>query len=257
MRSVLIYLICLHFSVVAYAECGYGHLSYWPQDEKIKQNSLFMIEGDGRAQDIVLGLNNKYPIFLESEQGRIEVIITETLISQFGICQAIFLPSKKLQADITYRLAIDNLPTNEKQYKWNFTKEHFKPIEWLVESGDDKSPPAWKSSPYLTDKSYLTYGNGPQIQAEFHIDITENAEYLIKTTLVNTFTNDSATFYIIPWDSVSLLVGHRMCEGAFKYSYGDPYVVKFEPMDASGNLTPWQGEWIRFRSPTLEEDSGW
>lgn len=51
-----------------FAECASGNLIAFPQNEKVSQNSLFMIEGYMLYQDIVQFLGNKYPVYLKSEQ---------------------------------------------------------------------------------------------------------------------------------------------------------------------------------------------
>ncbi len=41
-----------------------------------------------------------------------------------------------------------------------------------------------------------------------------------------------------------------MCSGAFDFEEGDNYEIEFSIIDASGNLTAWTGDRIKFTKPT-------
>ncbi len=72
---------------------------------------------------------------------------------------------------------------------------------------------------------------------------------LIKTTVKNLKTGKETTYYIQPEEG-KINVGHDMCSGAFDFDDSENYEVGFSFMDASGNLTEWTGDRIKFTKPT-------
>jgi hypothetical protein len=251
MNQILFLVIGLLCSLKIYADCSVSALSVFPKEQTIKQNSIFMIEGYANSQQIILELNKKYTIYLKSGQKKIKLLVTETYVGQFLITQAILKPEKALDAGIEYTMYIDNLPKDETLNKYNTTTQKYEPVTYKVLAEKDTEKPLLTSKPKECKKSLIQYGCGPSIHVIFTNPAKDNSDLLVKTTVRNVKTNKTTTYYIEA-NGNQIEVGHNMCSGAFDFDEGNTYEVEFSFMDASGNLTAWTGERIKFTKPTKE-----
>lgn len=105
------------------------------------------------------------------------------------------------------------------------------------------------SKPTVEKKESTMYGCGPSSHVIFSNPATDDSELLVKTTMKNAKTKEETTYYITPYrDTIS--VGHGMCSGGFSFKRDNDYEVEFAFIDSSGNTTAWEGERIKFSSPT-------
>lgn len=215
-----------------------------------------MIEGFATSQKIITSLNKEYKIYLQSGNQKINLKVTETLIGDFQLTQAILKPEFPLEIGKEYILKIDNLPKYEtvnKFYNYNIAS---KPIIYKVTSNVDIEKPIIAKKPYELKKSYISYGCGPEANVIFSFLANDSSQLLVKTKFKNLVTNKATTFYLLPKDN-KLLVGYGMCAGAFKYDKNLAYEVEFNFMDSSGNITRWDREGIKFTKPTeANQDDG-
>jgi hypothetical protein len=187
---------------------------------------------------------------LKSHGQKIKLIVQEILVGQYSLTQAILKPETTLTVGQEYELVIENLGDLENQaYKYNASTGKREKIKWTVTSNWDTILPIWKEKPIFKDESYLEAGCGPIVFANFAYSASDNAEYLIRTTLKNQSTGIETTYYLKAGDKV-IDVGHGMCSGAFNFDGGDKFEVEFSLFDSSGNLTKWTGERIEFKRPT-------
>ncbi len=244
MKKLIIICLSILYSISTFAMCESSNLSVFPQDETINQNSIFVLEGYGSSQTIILGLNKKYNVYLKSNNKKIKLLVTEICIGQFKLTQAILKPETLLEAGVEYLMYIDNLPLSESlpnnvvhKYKVSFKKDTIKPEV--------------KTNPKEVSKSYELYDCGPSVHVVFNNTAKDNSKILVKTTVKNLKTAKETVYYILP-DGDKLNVGHGMCSGAFYFDESNDYEIEFSFMDASGNITNWEGQRIKFTRPISE-----
>ena len=115
MRILYIIYLCL-FAFLSHAECTVGQIRVFPQSSQIKANGLIMLEGQGEAQKIILGLNRHYPIFLESGNHKVELDIISSRESSFSGVISVLKPKEPLGNNKTYYLRIENLQAVQQGY---------------------------------------------------------------------------------------------------------------------------------------------
>lgn len=248
MKSILT-IFGILVNILIYSKCGSNGIDVFPTKTEINKNSIFLIEGFASSQKIITLLNKDYKIYLQSGNQKINLKVTETLVGDFQLTQAILKPEFPLEIGKEYILKIDNLPKYEtlnKFYNYSFKS---KPIIYKVTSNVDIEKPTITKKPYELKKSYIPYGCGPQVNVIFSFLADDSSQLLVKTKFKNLVTNKITTFYILPKDN-KLSVGHGMCSGAFKYDNNMAYEVEFNFMDSSGNITKWEKEGIKFTKPT-------
>lgn len=256
MKQLLIIIIGLFFTTTVYADCAGTDLWMFPSGQQIKQNSIFVLNGYAKSQDVILGLNKKHNIYLKSGNKKIKLLVTEICVGQFYLTQALLKPETKLEAGLEYTITIDSLPEGESLKRYNEKIKQYVSIKYTVLANIDIVHPIVTSRPLEIDKSYAHFGCGPAMSVNFDFPIKDSLEVLIKTTVKNIKSGIETTYYIKPVNN-QIQVGHGMCSGAFTYDEGNDYEVEFSFMDASGNLTTWTGERIKFTKPTDEIWDDW
>jgi hypothetical protein len=250
MKLLSLLLTLLISTVNALADCTGTGIYFWPSSQTIKQNSRIVIEGYAGSQHVIHGLNKKYPIYLKSGDIKVKLTVKEITVGEVGITQAILIPEDKLVAGMDYRLFIDNLPEYEAPLqKWNKTTKSYEAIEWKVAEGTDTEKPEWINKPAVKEKTYKLFGCGPEEYVDFSFKVKDASEFLIKTTVTNTKTNKSTTYYLSP-DIESFSIGHGMCSGAFNFREGDEFEATLDLIDASGNITTWSDAKVKFTKPS-------
>lgn len=255
LKKLLFILLCLLNTFNAYSDCESSGIWFFPNSNKINQNSIFIITGYSNSREIILKLNKKYNVYLKSGNKKVNLIIKETCIGQFNLTQAILKPETELETGLEYTLCIDNLPSNEKENfeRYNSKTNKYEQKKYKINGIRDAEKPLVASKPKLLKKTFVLYGCGPSIHTVFTNPAKDESEIIVKTTLRNLKTKKETTFYIEP-ENNKIKVGHDMCSGAFDYGDSMNYEVEFSFMDSSGNITQWTGERIKFTKPTEETD---
>jgi len=251
MKQLIIIIFGLFLTTKVNAECGMNGLSIFPSGQTIKQNSIFVLEGYAESQNVILGLNKKHNIYLKSGDKKIKLLVTEICVGQFYLTQAVLKPETELEAGLEYTMYIDSLPEYERFNKYNRTIHKYEQVTYKVLAEKDIEKPQLATKPKELKKTLVHYGCGPSIHVVFSNPVTDNSEIIVKTTVKNIRTGNETTYYIEP-DGDKIKVGHGMCSGAFTFDNSIFYEVEFSFMDASGNLTAWTGERIKFSKPTKE-----
>lgn len=236
-------------SVALYADCDNGGMSIFPQGNNIKSNTVFVLNGYAESQHIILELNRKFNIYLQTGNEKIKLDILEMHVGEFKLTQTVLKPAKELTIGSEYILHIDNLPGDEIFKRLNLTNGNYEEPRFYVSAEQDTKMPILKSIPKIIEKRFVQYGCGPEKYVIFDFPIQDESELIVKTTVKNTKSGKESIFYIEP-DAGKLKVGHGMCSGAFKFIFSSDYEVEFSIMDASGNLTAWTGKRIKFARPT-------
>jgi hypothetical protein len=248
MRKLLSIIIGLFCAVSSYADCAGHGLWVFPSGQTIKQNSIFVLDGYAESQNVILGLNKKYNIYLKSGNKKVKLLITEVCIGQFYLTQAILKPETELEVGLEYTMYIGDLPKRENFNKYNNTTNKYELVTYKVVSEKDFEKPQLLIKPKELEKTLVHYGCGPSIHVVFSNPAKDESEIIIRTTVKNLKTGKETTYYIQP-DGDRIKVGHDMCSGAFDYDQNNNYEIEFSFMDASGNLTKWTGKRIKFTKP--------
>ena len=251
MRLLLTIIIGLFCTVSAYADCEGSGLSVFPSGQTIKQNSIFVLDGYAESQNIILALNKKFNIYLKSGDKKVRLLVTETHVGEFLLTQAVLKPETKLEVGLEYTMYIDSLPEYEFLNRYNKKTEQNELVTYIVLADNDTEKPLVNNRPKEIKKTLEYYGCGPSIHVIFDFSAKDNSEIIIRTTVKNQKTGFETIYYILPTDN-KIKVGHGMCAGAFQFDESNNYEIEFSFMDASGNLTVWSGQRIKFTKPTKQ-----
>ena len=254
MKPLLILFLGLFWTATVYADCAGEGLWIFPSGQTIKQNSMFVLTGYAESQHVILGLNKKHAIYLKSGNKKIKLLVTEVCVGQFYVTQAVLKPETALETGLVYTMYIDNLPEYERFEKYNRATKEYEPVRYTVVGGMDQEKPTLSDQPKELKKTLVYYGCGPSIHVVFSNPAIDSSDVMVKTTVKNSKTGEETTFYIEP-EGNNIKVGHGMCSGAFVFDDSKHYEVEFSFMDASGNLTAWTGDRIKFTKPTERTDN--
>jgi hypothetical protein len=250
MKTIMVIIILLLTTIEGFSKCGSSGLYFWPSKQTISENSVFVIGGYAESQKIINGLGTTYKVYLRSDKQKIKLLVQEILVGQFRLRQAILKPETILSAGQEYELIIENLDNSENQLlRYNSTTKQAEKVKWIVLGEQDNHAPTWISKPELTNSTYEEFGCGPATFVNFRFAAHDNSEFLIKTVVKNISTGKETTYYLTTSENV-IKAGHGMCSGAFYFGDGSKFEVEFSLFDASGNLTTWTGERIKFERPT-------
>ena len=139
------------------------------------------------------------------------------------------------------------MPGFSKPIRWNPSSKEYEKVKWTVEEGKDIQKPVFANKPIESKKVLEYYGCGPEIWVVFNHQVKDNSEYLIKAEVTNLATNKKTSYYLTTNEN-EIYIGHGMCSGAFKLINGQDYTVKFQILDASGNLSNSTAK-IKFTAP--------
>lgn len=252
MKRVFLLIISLFTYEVSNAYCDIlGEINIYPTKTDIRDNNLFIIESSGYSQRIIDSLNISYPIYLESEDHKVNLIVKEKNEGIAGISQIILYPSENLQIGKQYILRIENLKESYQKLfcKYNTETRKRKPIVWNVTGKSETNKPQWNQEPELTGIELMQFGCGPEVYTIFNFKAVDDSYIFIKTQLIDLKTLECTTYYLTSSGNNQLKVGRNMCEGPFDYDKDRQYKVRFGLMDGSGNATDNWTSWTTFDSP--------
>lgn len=244
---VIILCVFLSMGFRSSADCGGRRLFALPASGSIKPTTVFIVEGYSLSQEVIKGLNSKFPIYLKSENEQIPLFILETHRGQYSVTQALLKPEKPLIPGRKYQLIIDSLSEGEAFGSYNANTHQYDPVSYLVTDESDTENPQWIDKPKEKDKSVEHFGCGNSIQITFSFKAEDQSDILIKTT-VKSVESGKETVYILLAGTDMLYVGHGKCSGAFNFDDGMNYQAKFTLMDASGNVSE-ETDWVAFTWP--------
>lgn len=249
MRPYFLLLILLINSAAGWCKCMSRGLYFWPTGPTICENSLIIVDAYAQSQAMLTGSTKKYTAYLQSDHEKIELLPIALYVGQFDLTQVILKPQKSLIAGGTYELIVEGVDDVENLLKkFNSKTNQWEKISWKVVGEADLEAPVWKKLPAYINDTYIEYGCGPEVSANFEFEVSDISEYLIKTTVKDLSTQQVCTYCIQPSNQV-ISIGHGMCSGAFYLDNGHDFEVEFILMDASGNETPWTSPPLSFKNP--------
>lgn len=259
MKWLLAMIIGIFGPVGSSANCLTGIvLRAFPYGPTIRQNSIFVLNGMSEGQKIILGLNKEYNIYLRSGETTVRLLVTETHIGEHNETQALLRPETLLEPGREYVLCIDSLRECGGFTRYNPMTDSIESMTYKVLAGVDTEPPKVSSRPKVLEKIFIYAGCGPISHVWFSNPAKDELDVIVKTTVVALKTGKQATYYLEPYghNKDFIRVGYDMCSGAFGFEEGEEYEVEFSFMDASGNMTVWEGDRIKFTKPDPEKDYG-
>lgn len=150
-KKLFYILIGLLYPITSYADCSETGLSIFPRGSMIRQNSIFILEAFSESQYVIAGLNKAYPIYLQSADKKVRLLVTELLKGEHLLSQAILKPESELEAGLEYTLIIENLQEPERVSS-NFGKGAFSQKTYTVLAGKDVTIPHLTSKPKIIKK---------------------------------------------------------------------------------------------------------
>lgn len=247
-HTLLFLLVALGINLV-FADCSSSGMQFYPQEQEISMNSIFIIEGYALSQETINSFKNRI-IYLESENDDlIQLSLEEILIGQMELTQAIFCPTEELKPNTKYFLKYSNQTEREgnNMMRFNRDKDEFEKIYWRTTES--------KSKPHINPKlkidfeksEVVYYGCGPSANAIFNVNNVAETEVWYRTEVTEIDTNKKHVYYIIDCDG-NLNVGHGMCSGAFIFNPKSKYKVRFTPINTDGKSLG-TTDWILFKNP--------
>ncbi|TND06975.1 MAG: Uncharacterized protein FD123_3439 [Bacteroidetes bacterium] len=253
MKKIIVFFILSLLTANAFAKCGASGIWVFPAGPTIKQNSLILLNGYEQSQGIILGLNKKYPVYLQSGEKKVKLIVREICTGEFRMTQALLAPEEQLEAGLEYTLQFDSVAGFKTLSQWNYETGANETVKWKVTAGTDDSKPVFRAMPKEIKKTLVHYGCGPAMYVIFSCDIKDDSECLVRTTVKNLTSGKTTTYYLETQSRVKQLkIGHGMCSGAFDFDKNSVYEVSFDLVDASGNTSSWTGDKIKFSPPATE-----
>lgn len=235
------YLFCLLlcFPILqSLGRCGSEMIHVWPEAPSIQENPIIIIQGYARSMEIVDGLNQKYPIYLQYSSGKVELEIIEKCRGDMRLSQVLLKPKQALIPGETYTLIFENIPKKDHFFdptkRWNNWMEMDEPYRWTCTEKRDESCPTWEKPPQKPTEDVQFYGCGPARYLVFDCQIEDSSEVLVHTTVRHIETGVEKS-YFLSTDMKQIRVGHGMCAGAFTFSEGGQYEISFSLMDLAGN----------------------
>lgn len=222
-------------------------LFFWPSGNQIKENSIIVIDAYGRSQQIMLKSNCQ--AYLVSGSQKVGLIPLKVCYGQFNLTQVILKPETTLTPGKKYELIIKGVGDIDHLLdRYNPNTNKYEKIIWEVITGIDTENPSWKSLPVYKDETWIEYGCGPAVSANFSFAAKDESEYLVKATVKSNKTNTESTYYLHTFENI-IQIGHGMCSGEFYLENGTTFEVAFGLMDASGNEIGWEGSPLKFKCP--------
>lgn len=247
----IILLFC--YVTFAKAECISTSITCWPTQTSINKNSLFILSFYGYSQRIIAQLDKEHSIYLQSEDQKIKLKITEINKGDFEITQVVLKPSKPLSGGRIYEIVIQGISFFEKIEKWNPESNKIEKARWIVTDSIDKVKPRWIEPPVYVSKTMVVFGCGPAKWVNFKFRCQDKSPILVRATLKSLKTLKVSTYYLEPEGNI-IKIGHGMCSGAFHFDDSIEYEVSFTLMDQCGNFSSITTKPFKFSRPvTLTE----
>ena len=253
MKKIILLLLVFFGSKSSFAECSMSGMQFFPEQNEISLNSMFIIQGYAFSQATINSFSER-TIYLESKSGElIELNLQEILKGEMQLTQAIFCLTSELKPNTKYYLKYADQTESEgrEMMRYNRKTEEREQVYW--QTTDKKILKTLNSNLNIEFEKteVILYGCGPSANAIFNVKNKSDSEIWYKTEVIDLNTNCKKVFYIQELDG-KLNVGHDMCAGAFTYDSKGKYKVRFTPMNTDGKSLP-VTEWKTFESPFMND----
>jgi hypothetical protein len=250
----IIFLLFLTFGIKSvFAECSMSGMQFFPKQNEISLNSMFIIQGYSFSQKTINTFKSRI-IYLESENGElIKLHLQEILKGEMSLTQAVFKPAKELKPNTIYFLKYTDQTENEGREMMQYNRKKKKREKVFWKTTIKKTIELLNSNLKIEfEKTEVVhYGCGPSANAIFNVNNKSKSEIWYKTEVIDLTTNKKTTYYITERNG-KLNVGHGMCSGAFTFGRKGKYKVKFTPMNIDGKYLK-TSNWKTFESPFMND----
>jgi len=251
MRHITLIILTFFIATIAYAKCANSGIYCLSKNTTLNKNGLIIFEFYASSQTLISDLNKKYPIYLKSSNGKVQLNIIETLKGEMSVTQIVLKPASDLKVNETYSLQIENLPKYErKPERYNSLSNKREELTFKINNSVDNDLPTFTSKPTEQKKTLVYYGCGPERWVYFKLDGNDKSELFVRANVKNKATGKT-TNYILSIENGSVKVGHGMCSGAFHFDNGDNFEVSFQLFDQSGNKSSMTNS-VAFSKPTKD-----
>jgi hypothetical protein len=250
MKAIFCLFYTFFYITIAHGYCDYTGFEVFPKNTNIAQNAIFILNGEGDSQDIILNLNKKNNIYLKN--GEIKLLVEKTYIGEFLLTQVILKPETILEKGLVYTMCIDSVVLE----RFNQRTSHYEPITYTVTKDIDNHKPNIGRKPYFFKKSLLSLGCGNVMYVIFKAKIKDDSDVFVKTTVKNLTKKTEIVFFLPLEKDKKIYVGNGMCNGAFKFwttAQTDQLEVDFSVMDSCGNIVDGQSKPYSFTVPTEKD----
>ena len=235
MRHISLIILTFFIATLASAKCAINGIYCLSKSSTLNKNGLIILEFYASSQSLISDLNKKYPIYLKSFYGKIQLNVIETLTGEMHLTQIVLKPTTELKVGEIYTLQIDNLPKYERRLgRYNSLSNKWESLTFNVNNSEDNDIPTLSSTPTEQKKSLVYYGCGPASWVFFNITGQDKSELFVRANVKNKMTGKVTTYILVIENGLSK-VGHGMCSGAFHFDNGDNFEITFQLFDQSGN----------------------
>ena len=243
----LLFSISLCISAMSFADCAGSGFFFWPEQVDVSKNPLFLITGYAMSQDVIHELTVSKKVYLVSPKDKVELKLLQLEEGGYYLTQIGVYPERNLIPGETYHLKIDKMEGNSLT-RYNEKKREYETVSWTVTDKKDTIAPVWVQRPLFDTTSTTYFGCGPARYAFFTAQVKDESPCLIRATLKDLGKKSQTTFSFSMREG-KIVVGHGMCSGEFSFGDSQFFEVSFDLIDASGNMTVWTGDPIKFEAP--------
>ncbi|MEO6347549.1 MAG: hypothetical protein ABIO60_06525 [Aquaticitalea sp.] len=235
MKHFILLILTFFITTIAFAKCTSRGIYCLTKSPTLNKNGLIVLEFYALSQLLISHLNEKYPIYLKSSNGKVQLNVIEILKGEMSLTQIVLKPASGLKPDQIYSLEIDNLPKGElkpKRYYGSSNKRE--ELTFKISNLVDINLPVLTNTPTEQKKTLVYYGCGPATWVYFTVAGHDESELFVRANLKNKSTGKVTTFILTLEDGLTK-IGHGMCSGPFHFDIGDNFEVTFQLFDQSGN----------------------
>lgn len=251
MRLIFMCITAICLSISVSAKCSFNGIWLTSGNGTLNKNGWIIIEFYGGSQDLVPGINKKYPVFMQTKSGqKVQLLVQEVLRGEFQLTQVILKPAAELTVNETYEIRISNLPKHESLKRYNAITRAPENVTVVVTNTVDKQNPVFVEKPQETKKTMVSYGCGPARWVHFSLSGKDESEFFVRVIVTNKLTGKKSE-YIVKVENNTVRIGHGMCSGAFHFGESFNYEARFALVDQSGNMSEWSAP-VDFSKPVVE-----
>jgi len=229
MKYISILILILGFAVTSFGKCG-GGIAVFPESETISENGHIIIEayGWGKSHELLEQLSSKYPIYLNSIDGKINLIKSDYKKGQKSWSQVLLVPEKELEEGLVYQLVVEKLLPDDQIYL-NLNKLHrngkISKAWWKAKKNEE--PTNQDDLTDLIEKSseVVEYGCGPSVETTFRVLPDDMNGSIVLAQIQEKETGRESEFYLIIRNK-ELKIGHDMSSGPYVFRKNNTYQIR-------------------------------
>jgi hypothetical protein len=237
MRRLLLGMAGLGFALgaarAADARCSSHFVQVFHDGGSLPRNGRIIVQGSIMSAKWVAAMQD--PELISGNEHVPLSVVEPYMFKNTGrdFAQMVLVPQKPLTEGKTYRLAVKNVDTQD--------RDAIARTSFRITAGDTQAP-TWNNAPKVLATNHAVLGCGPSTTATIGVDATDNGQpvTLYRVHFKERGTNTAVDFYVEA-ERGALRVGRGMCGGPAEPVPGKAYEISVTAVDDSGNLTPAPG----------------